>query len=223
MKKIILSICLLTLSMGASAQKFTWGGKVSVSSPDIKIEDFKNVDLDGGNGIDITQSLGSTNAILSYQLGLFARVKLAGFYIQPELMLSNSKTEIKFLDILDDNNDPQEVIGEVKLNKIDLPILVGKRFLRIFRINAGPVFSLLLSQNIDQASAEDTWSEIEANYKNATVGLQYGLGVDIYSISIDLRVEKGFQSISENLTIGGTTFEADQRLEQIMLSVGLTF
>ena len=42
-------------------------------------------------------------------------------------------------------------------------------------------------------------------------------------INIDLRVEKGFQAISENLTIGDTSFAADQRLEQIMLSVGMKF
>ena len=38
------------------------------------------------------------------------------------------------------------------------------------------------------------------------VGLQYGIGVDIAMINIDLRVEKGFQAISENLTIGDTSF-----------------
>ena len=77
-----------------------------------------------------------------------------------------------------------------------------------------------------QVSANDlkeAWNEINAEYKNATVGLQYGVGVDIAMINIDLRVEKGFQAISENLTIGETSFAADQRLEQIMLSVGIKF
>ena len=124
---------------------------------------------------------------------------------------------------MDENQELNDVIGEVKLNKVDVPVLIGKRFLKIFRVNAGPVFSLLLSQDIDQVSAQETWSEIDANYKNATVGLQYGVGLDISMVSVDLRVEKGFQSISEDLTIGETTFAADQRLEQIMLSVGIKF
>ena len=76
---------------------------------------------------------------------------------------------------------------------------------------------------IGQSGTKEAWNEINAEYKNATVGLQYGIGVDIAMINIDLRVEKGFQAISENLTIGETSFAADQRLEQIMLSVGMKF
>ena len=47
----------------------------------------------------------------------------------------------------------------------------------------------------------------------------YGSLVDfsLAMINIDLRVEKGFQAISENLTIGETSFAADQILYQIML------
>ena len=95
--------------------------------------------------------------------------------------------------------------------------------MKILRINAGPVFSYILSQNIGQSGAKEAWNEINAEYKNATIGLQYGIGVDIAMINIDLRLEKGFQPISENLTIGETSFAADQRLEQIMLSVGMKF
>ena len=139
-------------------------------------------------------------------------------------MFSSSKTEMSFENIPNENgNSYNNVIGEVKLNKLDVPVMIGKRFMKILRINAGPVFSYILSQNIDQSGAKEAWNEINAEYKNATVGLQYGIGVDIAMINIDLRVEKGFQAISENLTIGDTSFAADQRLEQIMLSVGMKF
>jgi len=222
MKKVILSIVLLSFGLLVPAQSFDWGVKVNVGTPNLKIDDIKNLE-ENQNAENVAQLLENTDAVLTYQLGIYARLKLAGIYIQPEAMFSNSKTEIKFLDIMDENQELNDVIGEVKLNKVDVPVLIGKRFLKIFRVNAGPVFSLLLSQDIDQVSAQETWSEIDANYKNATVGLQYGVGLDISMVSVDLRVEKGFQSISEDLTIGETTFAADQRLEQIMLSVGIKF
>ena len=41
-------------------------------------------------------------------------------------------------------------------------------------------------------------------------------------INIDLE-QKRVSSYFENLTIGETSFAADQRLEQIMLSVGMKF
>lgn len=223
MKKLFLFTVLLSLSIGVSAQSFSWGAKVNVGSPNLKIKDIQNLE-DNQDPENIAKLLDDTDAVLTYQLGFFTRFKFAGVYIQPEAMFSSSKTEMTFENILNENtNTNNDVVGEVKLNKLDIPVMIGKRFMKIVRINAGPVFSYILSQNIDQSGAKEAWNEINAEYKNATVGLQYGIGVDIAMINIDLRVEKGFQAISENLTIGGTDFSADQRLEQIMLSVGIKF
>ena len=108
--------------------------------------------------------------------------------------------------------------GDVKITKLDIPVMIGKRFLRVFRVNAGPVFSIKLNQSI-----KSTADEISSNYKNTTVGLQYGIGIDVSKISIDLRVEKGLQSISNDLKIAGETFATDQRLNQVMLALGYRF
>lgn len=202
MRNLILAIVLVFSSMSLSAQSFKWGAKVNVGSPDVSLSDIK----EANNHIPDVK-----NASLNLQLGLFARLQLLGFYIQPEAMFSNSKSELKF----------EDVTGEVKINKLDLPVMVGKRFLKIFRVNAGPVFSLKLSQDIK--NVKNTSDEIIANYKNATVGLQYGIGLDISMITIDLRVEKGLQSISDELKIAGKSFSADQRLDQVMLAVGIKF
>ena len=207
MRKLILAIVLVFSSMSLSAQSFKWGAKVNVGSPDVSLDDLKNLS-EPGNSVD---ELLITDPKLNLQLGLFARIQLLGFYIQPEAMFSNSKSELKF----------EDVTGEVKINKLDLPVMVGKRFLKIFRVNAGPVFSLKLSQDIK--NVKNTSDEIIANYKNATVGLQYGIGLDISMITIDLRVEKGLQSISDQLKIAGKSFSADQRLDQVMLAVGIKF
>ncbi|MCH1436538.1 MAG: PorT family protein [Flavobacteriales bacterium] len=202
MKNLILAIVLVFSSMSLSAQSFKWGAKVNVGSPDVSLSDIK----EANNHIPDVK-----NASLNLQLGLFARLQLLGFYIQPEAMFSNSKSELKF----------EDVTGEVKINKLDLPVMVGKRFLKIFRVNAGPVFSLKLSQDIKNLKGSS--DEIVANYKNATIGLQYGIGLDISMITVDLRVEKGLQSISDELKIAGKSFSADQRLDQVMLAVGIKF
>ena len=223
MKKLFLYTLLLPLCFGATAQSFSWGAKVNVGSPNLKIKDIQNLQ-NNQNGENIAKLLEDTDAVLTYQLGVFTRFMFAGVYVQPEAMFSSSKTEMTFENIIDGNgNSNNNVIGEMKLNKLDVPVMIGKRFMKILRINAGPVFSYILNQNIDQSGAKEAWNEINAEYKNATVGLQYGIGIDIAMITLDLRVEKGFQVISENLTIGETSFAADQRLEQIMLSVGIKF
>ena len=222
MKKLFLFTLLIPLCIGVSAQSFSWGAKVNIGSPNLKIKDIKNLQ-NNQNGENIAKLLDDTDAVLTYQLGLYTRFMFAGIYVQPEAMFSSSKTEMTFENIINGNGNTNNVVGEVKLNKLDVPVMIGKRFMKILRINAGPVFSYILSQNIDQSGAKEAWNEINAEYKNATVGLQYGIGVDIAMINIDLRVERGFQAISENLTIGDTSFAAKQRLEQIMLSVGMKF
>lgn len=204
MKKIIL-LSIICSSLSLSAQSFDWGAKVNVGSPNVSLNDITSLTNSANNGKDLLEIKDGT---LNWQLGLFARLKLLGFYIQPEAMFSRSNSELKY----------EDVTGEVKIGKLDVPVMIGKRFFKVFRVNAGPVFSIKLSQNIKSAA-----DEISSNYKNTTVGLQYGIGVDVSKISIDLRVEKGLQSISDDLKIAGETFSTDQRLNQIMLAVGIRF
>ena len=222
MKKLFLLNIVLVMSIGVSAQSFSWGAKVNVGSPNLKIKDIQNLQ-NNQNAENAAKLLDNTDGVLTYQLGFFARLKLAGVYVQPEAMFSSSKTEMTFENIIDGSQNSNNVTGEVRFMKLDVPVMIGKRFFKIVRINAGPVFSYILNEDITQSGAKEAWNEINAKYKNATVGLQYGIGVDLAMLTVDLRVEKGFHSISENLTIGETSFSADQRLEQIMLSIGMKF
>tara|TARA_B110000438_G_scaffold302954_1_gene362444 strand:+ start:401 stop:1057 length:657 start_codon:yes stop_codon:yes gene_type:complete len=218
MKKILLSLIII-FSVNLNAQEFSWGPKLSVSSPSLKLTDVQNL----GSGTETLELLEDTDPILGYQVGLFARISLMGIYIQPEVLLSNTKTEIQFSSVMDENQELFDVVGEVKLNKLDVPVLIGKRFLKIFRINAGPVFTLPLGEDVRLSELSDTFEDVETNYKSATVGAQIGAGLDLSILTVDLRYEMGLQSISDGITIGETEFAADQRLNQFLVSVGIKF
>ena len=216
MKKIILLLCILSTSFSTHAQKFSWGPKISISSPTLKLSDLSSTSVED----QAISLLEQSNPSIGFQLGVFARASFLGFYVQPEVLLSNSSSEISYSDITDLEN-PLDLVGDVKLNKLDVPVLFGKRFFKIIRVNAGPVFTLLLSQDVEQKS--NTAKEIETNYKDSTVGAQFGVGLDLAVVTIDLRYEIALQNISEGLTIGDTQFVADQRLNQLMLSIGMKF
>ena len=216
MKKIFLVLCIISQSYSTYAQKFSWGPKISISSPTLKISDLSSMSTEN----QAVSLLEQSNPSIGFQLGFFARASLLGFYIQPEILLSNSSSEISYSDLTDLEN-PLDLVGDVKLNKLDIPVLFGKRFFKILRVNTGPVFTLLLNQNIKQHS--NTLKEINTNYKDSSVGGQFGLGVDIALMTIDLRYEIALQNISEGLIIGDTQFVADQRLNQIILSLGMKF
>lgn len=216
MNKTLLLLCILSLSFSAFAQKISWGPKISISSPTLKLSDLSSIGMEN----QAVSLLDQSNPSIGFQLGIFARASFLGFYVQPEVLLSNSSSEISYSDLSDVEN-PLDLVGDVKLNKLDVPLLFGKRFFKILRVNGGPVFTLLLSQNVNQPN--NTAKEIETNYKDSTVGAQLGIGLDLAIVTIDLRYEIALQNISEGLTIGDTQFAADQRLNQILLSVGMKF
>lgn len=216
MNKTLLLLCTLLLSFSTFAQKISWGPKISISSPTLKLSDLSSTGIEN----QAVSLLDQSNPSIGFQLGIFARASFLGFYIQPEVLLSNSSSEISYSDLSDVEN-PLDLVGDVKLNKLDVPLLFGKRFFKILRVNAGPVFTLLLSQNVKQPN--NTAKEIETNYKDSTVGAQLGIGLDLAIVTIDLRYEIALQNISEGLTIGDTQFAADQRLNQILISVGMKF
>ena len=218
MKKLILTIALLGFTLNSSAQDFSWGPKLSISSPSFKLQDVAKIN----NGNDAIQLLEDTDPVLGYQIGVFARLSILGIYVQPEVLFSNAKSEVSYSVLLEEGST-ETIVAEVKLNKIDIPVLFGKRFLRVFRINAGPVFTLPLNDNISLEGLEAAFEDVTTNYKKATVGAQIGVGLDISILTIDLRYEMGLQSISDGITIGETTFNPDQRLNQFLISVGLKF
>tara|TARA_Y100000589_G_scaffold196372_1_gene185611 strand:+ start:625 stop:1272 length:648 start_codon:yes stop_codon:yes gene_type:complete len=215
MKKIFLCLSLALITYNSNAQDFSWGPKISLTSPSLNLSDVNEIQT-VSETIDLLED---TDATIGYQFGLFARASLLGVYIQPEVLLSNSNSEIKYNDLSDSEN-PMEIVGEVRLNKLEIPVLIGKRFFKVLRVNAGPIFTLLINEDITQSS---DYEKIESNYKDTTVGAQIGAGLDLAILTVDLRYEMGLQSITDGITIGENTFNADQRLNQFLLSVGIKF
>ena len=215
MKKIFLCLSLALITYNSNAQDFSWGPKISLTSPSLNLSDVNEIQT-VSETIDLLED---TDATIGYQFGLFARASLLGLYIQPEVLLSNSNSEIKYNDLTDSEN-PMEIVGEVRLNKLEIPVLIGKRFFKVLRVNAGPIFTLLINEDITQSTA---YEKIESNYKDTTVGAQIGAGLDLAILTVDLRYEMGLQSITDGITIGENTFNADQRLNQFLLSVGIKF
>tara|TARA_B110000977_G_C11025983_1_gene473153 strand:- start:35 stop:688 length:654 start_codon:yes stop_codon:yes gene_type:complete len=217
MKKLILTIALISFTLNSAAQDFSWGPKVGIALPSIKISDVDNV------GSETLKLLEEANAKVSAHIGVFARVSLLGFYIQPEILFSTSKSEVGY-NLLLDGQQYERVNGDVQLNKLDIPVLVGKRFLKVFRVNAGPVFTLPLSEDVNFKSlTTSTVDDVKTNYKSATVGAQIGAGLDLAFLTVDLRYELALQSISEGISVGDTEFAADQRVNQFLISIGVKF
>lgn len=176
MKKYLLSALLLVaVSISAHAQ-FSLGVKGGVNFSRINTDNLKESTLTG------------------YQAGLFARLG-SSLYLQPELYLSG--TGGKF----DSNSNGTDYSGKVRFTNLNVPLLVGKSFggkdLN-FRVMAGPIYTYQLDKNESFSNNFSGAYQDFGNYNKSTLGFQAGAGVDIGSITADLRYEGGLSKVNSN-------------------------
>ncbi|MGK7396641.1 MAG: porin family protein [Candidatus Cyclobacteriaceae bacterium M3_2C_046] len=205
MKKTSLLILFLLVSSYSFSQSLQFGPRVGISSSQISIND----DLE-----DVAYRYESGNAAVGFHVGLYSRVSLLGFYIQPEVLFTSSGGEVEVTS----TTDPGEVIKEYSFNKLDVPVLIGKKFVNVFRFELGPTFSYLLNEEVTDVSGNI--EDVKQNYNNATIGYQVGLGLDIGKIIIDLKYEGNLSKLGNEITIGGDSFNTDLRNNQFILSLG---
>lgn len=125
-----------------------------------------------------------------YQAGLYGRVGVLGFHIQPEVYLTGKNTTVK-----GQGEDGASTTTDVKFTTVDIPVLLGKRFgLGPIgaRIQTGPIFSFKVDDNqpkmIDQLNP--------GNYKKSGTAWAFGVGANVSSLRVDLRYEMGLNKVN---------------------------
>ncbi|GAC1303939.1 MAG: hypothetical protein NVSMB24_10610 [Mucilaginibacter sp.] len=174
MKKYILSIAVLVaVSISAKAQ-FSLGVKGGVNYSTINTDNLKS------------------SSVAGYQAGLFARLG-GGIYLQPELYLSSTGGQFHSSD--------NQYSGNVKFTNLNVPVLLGLRFgpknLNL-RVMGGPIYTSVLSSDQSfSANFNSAYTDF-GRYKKSTLGYQAGAGIDLGSITADLRYEGGLSDINSN-------------------------
>ncbi len=194
MKKLALIVLVTLSSLTLYAQKNGVGIKAGLSST--------QVDFEG-------EQLVPSDAQLGYHLGVFARFGGVGFFVQPEVLFTQTTGKFKL------ESPPISSVSsklyEAKFNRLDVPVMAGFRLLKVIRIMAGPIASF----NID-SSLKDAGTTVQnTDFKKATLGYQTGVGLDLGSLSIEGKYEGGLSKFTENVG----SYTADNRLNQWVLSV----
>ncbi|MDH0673225.1 PorT family protein [Empedobacter sp. GD03861] len=200
MKKLILAAFIGLTANFATAQNINFGIKGGAV---FNTDKGKVVWEDAGN---IFKKDGKASA--GFQAGALARVSLAGIYIQPELLYTQFKNEYNI----------EGESFDVTKKRMDIPVNVGKRFLGIAHIQAGPVFSYYFD---DKLSVKEF---TKAKQDEFNVGMQIGGGVQVSKLLFDLRYEFGLGKIgSEIVNSDGRQFQTENRPQMLNLSVAYLF
>ncbi|WP_449438797.1 porin family protein [Pedobacter steynii] len=176
MKKIILSALFICFSVTAFSQvlpSFQFGLKAGTNLSKLSKENTLSSDNRAG-----------------YYAGLWARIGAAGIHLQPELYLSGKNTTLK------DGNGAE---NKVNFTSLDVPVLVGTKFGAAgigLRLNTGPVVSFILDD--EQSFGDAAGSAFKGNFKGQNIAWQFGAGLDISKLGIDLRYEQGLSKIGKD-------------------------
>lgn len=193
MKKLLLVSFTLFLVSTAMAQEFAFGPRAGISLTKI---DLKNNDM-----------FIPGDAEVGYHFGVFARLSAASFYLQPEVLYTQTSGVVN-TPIPGSNGD-----FDLEFNRLDVPVMAGIKVLRVLRVQAGPIFSYDLGSKIKDSSGATLPG---VDYEKFSVAYQAGLGVDIGNLYLDAKYEGSLGGVLEN--IGG--FDTDERLSQFVFSLG---
>jgi len=188
MKKLILLFATLIIGSIAFAQipGFSVGPKIGAS--------FSKYTTDKDQIKEETKN--------TFYFGAFARLGKK-VYLQPELLFMKRNGK------LTDESASENQIA-LKINTIDLPLMLGIKVLDLkaanVRIMAGPVASFVINKTITSENWDETITKDDFN--NMNWGLQFGAGVDVLFLTLDVRYEIGLNDVSklENFSLKNNMF-----------------
>jgi hypothetical protein len=178
MKKLILSTIILAAFVSfASAQllpTFQFGIKGGAN--------LSNLSSQGNNF--------SSDNRAGYLGGIWARFGAVGFNFQPEMYVTG-----KDVNIYDNAGNETRA----KFTSLDVPLLFGTKIGAFGfggRIYTGPMVSFAINKDQTFTGAVDKATSLD--YQNQNFAWQFGAGLDIQKISIDIRYEAGITKQTYN-------------------------
>ena len=151
-----------------------------------------------------------------FHTGLWIRAKLPviGFYIRPEIIYTELNNSINYKGTFSASENT-----DFKFRKIDVPVLVGKKFLGIANVFAGPSFQYILSSDFELNDLREVSTE------SFSLGIQLGAVIELGNLGIDLRWERGL-SKTETIFVDNSdfsNFNFDKRVSQIIFGISYRF
>lgn len=166
--------------------------------------------------------------------GVFGRVTIKKFIVQPELLYFKSGKVFE-VSVIDDNlgfdNPALNPTFTFNQANLALPIFLGYQFLDLdlikMRANVGPVFYFAVGKTEYSSNwmGNDNHKMQESPNENMTMGAALNLGVDVWRFTLDINYSLGLtDAFDDELVIPGVgEFELDDNTKQNIFTVTLGF
>ena len=166
--------------------------------------------------------------------GVFGRVTIKKFIVQPELLYFKSGKVFE-VSVIDDNfgidNPALNPTFTFNQANLALPIFLGYQFLDLdlikMRANVGPVFYFAVGKTEYSSNwtGDDNHKMQESPNENMTMGAALNLGVDVWRFTLDINYSLGLtDAFDDEIKIPGVgEFEVDDDTKQNIFTVTLGF
>jgi hypothetical protein len=153
---------------------------------------------------NIPDYFSSANA--GFRGGIFARINIKKFHIQPELNFSMVGSEGSFAE------NPARYFS-ARANTLEVPLLFGYKIIDFklinIRLQAGGFFAYNLSKSIkvhDQDYPQNDSTISSSNAPDYNGGIVVGAGADIWRFTLDFRYQWAFANMyGSNIVVGNPT------------------
>lgn len=199
MKKFLLLLFLMAGLQGFSQIQFGVKAGVNYNS-----DSFKNVTNDVLNGAE---------SRTGYHAGIWFRGKLPiiGLYLRPELVYTELKNNVVY-----DNSVAQRGT-DFTFRKIDIPVLLGKKIFNVGNVFIGPSFQYVLASDFGLGDLREVRTD------DFSVGLQFGGGIELGKLGLDVRWERAFSDTESQFLDGANPVSFDTRVSQIIVGLSYRF
>jgi Outer membrane protein beta-barrel domain len=203
MKKSILFFCFLTLLKTANAQ-FDLGIKGGFNT--------SKVITDAGSlTANFQESLANKTGFV---FGAYATIGKK-LYFQPEVLFVTKGGKVNVTPTL--GGTPVSV--DIKTNNLDIPLLIGYKFLGKLKVHAGPVATIKLNEDEKfLTELKKVSGDVDAAFQKATFGYQAGVGIKLLGFNFDLRKDGSLNDISSSNLGSNTNFS--QKLSGWQITIG---
>ncbi len=198
MKKLLFAVLVLSTFVGFSQGEKSFGIKAGLNynSNGKLIEEFSNATTDINQGAD---------SKVGFHAGIYGKIDISNLYLRPELVYTKTKSDYNGTDF--------------DMSKLDLPVLLGYKIIGPLSVFVGPSFQYILDTDLEGVELSDVKNDF-------TVGLNVGVGVQLGSLGLDVRYERGFSKneagyiIDNTGDVGGAlvTGRVDSRPSQLIFS-----
>lgn len=188
MKRLLLIIAALCITSHASAKitpKFEFGIKAGL---DFQSNNFKNT----LKNIDFKSNTG-------WFIGAQGELSFGNFAIRPEVIFSHNSFDVEGAD------------GKLKLNRLDIPLLLQYEFFGFLAIQAGPTFGVMTDVG---GKTEDTKWDLA----RPSIGYAVGAEVKVWKLGISARYNGAF---NRSEVLGFSTGE--YKISTFQIGVGYYF